>query len=404
MTSWLFDFTLYPNGTELNDVVDTTETKPIVAVELAPEQLVINSLKLDVVTVAQTLVTIDTGTPTHRMTVVFAVAAASNNMVCAVNVIDLGNGYFAKYDNLVLTGGVGPQVWQRVSFGFTQLAEVAGTFANGDSFGLEFNHTTGLLTAFKNDVAITGLIDIEPLDALAPSNLVGFHGRSQGVTGLLSAFIASSEADAQAISDVNGDNIVAAGSLGNEANVVGFSELITEGDIEGLELEVLDNEDGTVTLDVPDPVHGDAYPAVSYYDEDAAAIIDVIHDLTLSGATQTATRAITFNPLAQYSVVLCRDPELVDPTFLGPNLEDVPVDGADLFWSITADGQLTGRGRITTDEPKTTIYGHWIESTGIMKIYSFVINEAGIVDRYPIVALAITAEVIMGLAFEADTI
>jgi hypothetical protein len=262
-------------------------------------------------------------------------------------------------------------------YGFSNLASTLVNFANPSRTGSNnFSTRRGSYGSAANNA---GTVNATAAIAAAAGNY-------------LSANVFNIESvPAYSIVSVNGDDIVDAGSNSNEAQVLGFSEIINGGNIGDLLLSgVVDNEDGTVTFNVPDPIHGQVYPAVSYYDEDAGYIVDVAQELVLSAldeddeVLEEADIDVVFNPLSQFSAILCRDPELTDPTYLGPNLEDVPVGGQDVFWWITVDCDLNGRGRVSTDKAKTTTMCHWIASSQILKIYQVKINDAGqIVDVKP---------------------
>lgn len=384
MTDFLFDFTEVPDGTQLAGLQDTTATKTIVGAAVETGELVINDGKLDVVTADETLVTIDVGAQSHAMAVRFAVSSASDNMICAVKVTDINNLYCSKYDSLTLpenSGETGLIVWKRVSSSFSVLAEAIVAFADDEYAKLEYNETTGFLTAYKGSTTgvfapIAGLIDIDPIDSETPdpipaSTKVGFHGRSQGATGLLSAFIASS-ASAQSVTSINGSDPVSGDTSGNTFETTGFTEAITGVTVGGLactDVELIDDDDGTFT--VPPPVDGEVYPELG-----------VNQSVVVAGETESASLVKPF-VLTGYTVTPLDNPELENTQYFTANFDVVPLD-TDLLITKTADVTPTVRGGGTTDVPKITPVLHWKRSTGVMYTYQFTINAEGVVPGEPV--------------------
>jgi hypothetical protein len=184
-------------------------------------------------------------------------------------------------------------------------------------------------------------------------------------------------ASAQTITDINSGNPVSGDTSGNTFTTIVFTESITDVEVGGLACTSVVETSGSGTFTVPPPVDGEVYPELG-----------VNQDVVISGATQSATLAKSF-VLTGYTVTTLTDPELVDTTYFTANFDVTPLTN-DLMITVTDDVTPTADGGGTTDNPKTTTVLHWKRSTGVMYIYSFRINEAG-VDNRGLTAVGLTS-------------
>lgn len=174
-------------------------------------------------------------------------------------------------------------------------------------------------------------------------------------------------APSQSITDINSGGDVSGDTSGNTFSTTGFTESITDITVGALDCTDVVDTSGSGTFTVPPPVHLSTYPEIG-----------VNQDVVISGATESATLAKPF-VLNGYTRTPLVDPEIVDLTYPTAHF-DVPPITDDLMINVTADLTPSADGGITTGAPKTTIIMHWVRSTAVMYIYSFVINGGGVVS------------------------
>lgn len=171
----------------------------------------------------------------------------------------------------------------------------------------------------------------------------------------------------QAITDINSGAAVDGDSSGNTFTTTGFTEDITDVEIGGLACTNVDETAGNGTFDVPPPVDGEVYPELG-----------VNQDVTISGATESAILAKMFE-LGTYTIMPLVDPNLADPTYPTYHFDFTPVT-TDLM--ITEDGITpSADGGVTLPAPAIKTIMHWVRATGVMYIYSFEINQEGVVTN-----------------------
>jgi len=176
MATTIYSLNGYANGTDIGSVVGITRAFGSVG------ELVVNANGyLTISTGSHSLATMNAGSASHKITTVYASGGQSSSMVCCVNVIDIDNFFCLRYDSSEL------QLFKRVAGTFTLLASVAVSFFSSGSLSLIYDAITNRLTAQKDGVNVTGLINIDPLVTLASSNLVGIHGR-QAATDFVDSF------------------------------------------------------------------------------------------------------------------------------------------------------------------------------------------------------------------------
>lgn len=368
MPTTVYDLNGYPNGTDAGSVTGITR-----AFGAAGELVVNADGQMDVTTANQTLLTMNAGAQTHEIHTKFGSGGGgTSNMVCAVRVTDVNNAYYARF----VSGNA--EVWQRVGGTFTNLASVAATFGAADELGLKYNHSNGKLTAYKNRVAITGLIDIIPANTLSDSTLVGFHGRSQGAADLITEFTVITAAS-QSLTDINSGADLSGDTSGNTYTTSGFTENITSVTIAGFACTSVTYSSNAGTFTVPPPTHAAVYP-----------MIGQSQTVQVSGATQSATLAKNF-VLTGRTVTTLSSPNTTDPHYPTYHFDVTPINGDSM---ITVDADMAAApgadGWISVNDPITTIVIHQIASSGVTYIYSFVITEEGVQSR-GLVAVGLTA-------------
>lgn len=190
----------------------------------------------------------------------------------------------------------------------------------------------------------------------------------------------------QTITDINSGAAVDGDSSGNTFTTTGFTEDITDVDIGGLTCTNVDETAGSGTFDVPPPVDGEVYPELG-----------VNQDVTISGATESAILAKMFE-LGTYTIMPLVDPNLADPTYPTYHFDFTPVT-TDLM--ITEDGITpSADGGVTLPAAAIKTIMHWVRATGVMYIYSFEINQDGVVTN-SIVARHIVASGIVARSIVA---
>lgn len=246
-----------------------------------------------------------------------------------------------------------------ITSGATYYVAVMATFGTG------YPYTAG---TYQSSVASASGYPTLP-------NPLGFV--AEVATGSIGLAVTGTISAPQTITDINSGNPVSGDTSGNTFTTTGFTESITDVEVGGLACTSVVETSGSGTFTVPPPVDGEVYPELG-----------VNQDVVISGATESATLAKSF-VLTGYTVTTLTDPELVDTTYFTANFDVTPLTN-DLMITVTDDVTPTADGGGTTDNPKTTTVLHWKRSTGVMYIYSFRINEAG-VDNRGLTAVGMTA-------------
>lgn len=195
-------------------------------------------------------------------------------------------------------------------------------------------------------------------------------------TGSIGLALTGTIATPQTVTSINGSDPVSGDSSGNTFATTGFTESITNVDIDGLACTSVTETSGSGTFAVPAPISGEVYP-----------LLGVAHDVTISGSTQSASLSKNFT-LGTYTITTLSSPEIVDTTYPTALFDTTPVTGDKMITEsgITVVGT---NGGVRLDNPAVKIIMHQIASTGVIDIYRFTINEFGVTGG--LVARGLTA-------------
>lgn len=195
-------------------------------------------------------------------------------------------------------------------------------------------------------------------------------------TGTIGLAVTGTISTPQTVTSINGSDPVSGDSSGNTFVTTGFTESITDVDIDGLACTSVTDISGSGTFAVPAPVSGSVYP-----------LLGVAHDVTISGSTQSASLSKNFT-LGTYTITTLSSPEIVDTTYPTALFDTTPVTGDKMITEsgITVVG-TDGAVRLANPAVKTIM--HQIASTGVIDIYRFTINEFGVTGG--LVAKGLTA-------------
>lgn len=377
MATTVYNLNGYPNGTDIGSVTGITR-----AFGSAGELVVNADGQMDVTTGNQTLATMNAGAATHEIhTKLGSGGGATSNMLCAVRVTDVNNMYCSRY-----TGG-NAELWQRVGGTFTNLGTVAASFSAGDSMGLKWDDATGKLTVYKNGVAITGLIDITPSNSLSASNTVGFHGRSQGATDLVTEFTVTGAA-AQTITDINGGEPIVYGSTGNIATITGYTLAPNVCTVDGITQTITAATTSSATFNLAGFVDGETR-------SDPTANQDVVltrgsetatlsHPVALPTGwdTETVASAVTDNDKYLFYTGYGVDSTNGNKLFFDTEGQTLGTDN----FHINPDGRIL----VHPDYVGTKTVWLWIAATGEMVEITVPVSEAG-VDNRGLTAVGLTS-------------